>query len=75
MSEQAGRSGSSRRLNKDRLFDAMLPVIATLIALAFGGVLLLILGVNPVTAYAAMFKGCLLYTSEPVPVAFRQGRW
>ena len=57
MSEQAGRSGSSRRLNKDRLFDAMLPVIATLIALAFGGVLLLILGVNPVTAYAAMFKG------------------
>ena len=57
MSEQAGRSGSSRRLNKDRLFDAMLPVIATLIALAFGGVLLLLLGVNPVTAYAAMFKG------------------
>ena len=57
MSEQAGRSGSSRRLNKDRLFDAMLPVIATLIALAFGAVLLLILGVNPVTAYAAMFKG------------------
>ncbi len=57
MSEQDRRSGSSRRLNKDRLFDAMLPVIATLIALAFGGVLLLILGVNPVTAYAAMFKG------------------
>ena len=57
MSEQAGRSGSSRRLNKDRLFDAMLPVIATLIALAFGAVLLLLLGVNPVTAYAAMFKG------------------
>jgi len=57
MSEQDRRSGSSRRLNKDRLFDAMLPVIATLIALAFGGVLLLLLGVNPVTAYAAMFKG------------------
>ena len=57
MSEQDRRSGSSRRLNKDRLFDAMLPVIATLIALAFGAVLLLLLGVNPVTAYAAMFKG------------------
>ena len=57
MSEQAGRSGSSRRLTKDRLFDALLPVIATLIALAFGAVLLLLLGVNPLEAYGAMFKG------------------
>ena len=57
MSEQDRRSGSSRRLTKDRLFDALLPVIATLIALAFGAVLLLLLGVNPLEAYGAMFKG------------------
>jgi simple sugar transport system permease protein len=39
------------------LFDALLPVIATLAALAVGAVMLLILGVSPVTAYAALFDG------------------
>jgi simple sugar transport system permease protein len=57
MSEKSSRSGSSRRHTTDRLFDALLPVLATLIALAFGAVLLLLLGVNPIEAYGALFRG------------------
>jgi simple sugar transport system permease protein len=57
MSELEGSTGSSRRLTGDRLFDAFLPVLATLLALAVGGILLLILGVNPLTAYSAMITG------------------
>jgi len=57
MSEKSSRSGSSRRLTADRLFDALLPVLATLIALAFGAILLLFLGVNPLEAYGALFRG------------------
>lgn len=57
MSEKSSRSGSSRRFTADRLFDALLPVFATLIALAFGAVLLLFLGVNPLEAYSALFRG------------------
>ncbi|MEW6403152.1 MAG: ABC transporter permease [Chloroflexota bacterium] len=43
------------RLNS--LFDALLPVIATLAALAVGAVMLLFLGVNPITAYGALWNG------------------
>lgn len=57
MSEQNGRPGRPRRLSKERLADALLPVLATLLALAFGAVLLLLLGVNPLTAYSALFRG------------------
>ncbi len=57
MSATSARSGSSRRLTADRLFDALLPVLATLIALAFGAILLLLLGVNPIEAYGALFRG------------------
>lgn len=39
------------------LFDALLPVIATLAALAVGAVMLLLLGVNPIQAYAALWEG------------------
>jgi len=39
------------------LFDALLPVIATLAALAVGAVMLLFLKVNPVEAYAALWDG------------------
>lgn len=39
------------------LFDALLPVIATLAALAVGAVMLLFLKVNPVQAYAALWEG------------------
>jgi ABC-type uncharacterized transport system permease subunit len=39
------------------LFDAMLPVIATLAALAVGAVMLLLLGANPLEAYGALWDG------------------
>ncbi len=57
MSELEGSTAAPRRLTGDRLFDALLPVLATLLALAIGGILLLILGVNPLTAYGAMITG------------------
>lgn len=40
-----------------RLFDALLPVLATLAALAVGAVMLLLLGANPMQSYAAMLDG------------------
>ncbi len=40
-----------------RLVDALLPVLATLAALAIGGVMLLFLRVNPLEAYAALWVG------------------
>ncbi len=43
------------RLNS--LFDALLPVLATLAALGVGAVMLLFLKVNPIEAYAALWDG------------------
>lgn len=40
-----------------KLFEALLPVIATLAALLIGAVMLLILGVNPIEAYGALLDG------------------
>jgi simple sugar transport system permease protein len=57
MSESSETSGFTRRLEASRLVGALLPVLATLLALGFGGVLLLILGVNPMTAYGSLFRG------------------
>ncbi|WP_423223740.1 ABC transporter permease [Candidatus Amarolinea aalborgensis] len=57
MSESSETSGAARRLDVSRLTGALLPVLATLLALAFGGILLLILGVNPLTAYGSLFRG------------------
>ncbi|MCA2002618.1 MAG: ABC transporter permease [Chloroflexi bacterium] len=45
------------RQKLDSLFDALLPVIATLAALAVGAVMLLFLKVNPIEAYAALWDG------------------
>ncbi len=46
-----------KRLDVSKLIDALLPVFAALAALAVGAVMLLILGANPITAYAALFEG------------------
>jgi len=43
------------RLNA--LFDALLPVLATLAALGVGAIMLIFLKVNPVTAYKALWDG------------------
>ena len=45
------------RQRLETLFDALLPVLATLAALAVGALMLLILKVNPITAYAALWDG------------------
>ena len=46
------------------LFDALLPVLATLAALALGAVMLLFLGVNPITAYKALWDGAFGSTNS-----------
>ncbi len=48
---------SRKNMRVGQLFDALLPVLATLAALAIGAVSLLLLGVNPLEAYKAMFDG------------------
>ncbi len=48
---------STAMTNISKIFDALLPVLATLAALALGAVMLLILGANPVKAYAALLEG------------------
>jgi ABC-type uncharacterized transport system permease subunit len=45
------------RAKLSSLFDGLLPVIATLAALAVGAIMLLVLGVNPLEAYAALWDG------------------
>jgi simple sugar transport system permease protein len=40
-----------------QVIDALLPVLATLAALAIGAVMLLLLGANPVNAYGALLEG------------------
>ena len=45
------------RTKLSAIFDALLPVIATLVALIVGAVMLLFLKVNPIEAYAALWDG------------------
>lgn len=45
------------RSTLDRLFDAFLPLFATLAALLVGAFMLLALGANPFTGYAALLEG------------------
>ncbi len=47
----------STRDRFDRLVDALLPIVAVLLAFAVGGVILLLQGVNPLEAYSAMITG------------------
>ncbi|MFQ5434656.1 MAG: ABC transporter permease [Anaerolineae bacterium] len=46
-----------KRFQFDRIFDALLPVLATLAALAVGAVMLILMGANPITGYAALLEG------------------
>lgn len=45
------------RISWSSIFDALLPLIATLAALAVGAVMLILLGANPLVAYGALFEG------------------
>jgi ABC-type uncharacterized transport system permease subunit len=51
------QGGKMKRLDVSRIMDALLPVFATLAALAVGAVMLLILGANPIEAYGALLEG------------------
>jgi simple sugar transport system permease protein len=42
-----------------RVFDAILPLLATLAALAVGAVMLILLGADPLASYAALLQGAL----------------
>jgi general nucleoside transport system permease protein len=46
-----------RRFKLLQIVDGLLPVFATLAALAVGAVMLLILGANPIQAYGALIEG------------------
>jgi ABC-type uncharacterized transport system permease subunit len=46
-----------KRFNLSQITDALLPVFATLAALALGAVMLLALGANPIQAYGALIEG------------------
>ena len=48
---------SSMNQRLGRLFDSLMPVLATLAALIIGAVMLLLLGVSPIEAYQAMLEG------------------
>jgi len=48
---------TSSKLSFDQIIDAVLPVFASLAAFAIGAIMLLILGANPIQAYAALFQG------------------
>jgi len=48
---------SSTKQRFGHLLDGLLPVLATLAALAIGAIMLLLLGVSPIEAYRAMLEG------------------
>lgn len=61
-------------LSKSRvsqMFDALLPVLATLAALAVGAVMLLMLGANPVNAYGALLEGAFGSTNAVAETAVK----
>lgn len=53
----SGRPVATRNLRVDRLIDVLLPLVAVVAALLVGAVILVLLDVNPVEAYTAMFTG------------------
>ncbi len=46
-----------KKFDASQIIDALLPVFATLAALAVGAVMLLVLGANPIRAYGALLEG------------------
>jgi simple sugar transport system permease protein len=46
-----------KKINFSQMIDALLPVFATLAALAVGALMLLALGANPIKAYGALIEG------------------
>lgn len=57
MSKSTKNSSSPPKFRVSAIFDALMPVFATIAALLVGAIFLLILGANPVTAYTALIEG------------------
>lgn len=54
----------SKKFDFERVIDALLPLLATLAALAVGAIMLILLGANPLQAYAAMVEGAFASTNS-----------
>jgi ABC-type uncharacterized transport system permease subunit len=59
------------RARLSTLFDAFLPLIATLMALLVGAIMLLLLGANPIQGYAALFEGAFGSTNALADTAVK----
>lgn len=57
MSKSTKNSSSPPKIRVSAIFDALMPVFATIAALLVGAIFLLILGANPVTAYTDLIEG------------------
>ena len=53
-----------RKINFERIIDAFLPLLAMMAALGVGAVMLLLMGSNPLQAYAAMIEGAFASTNS-----------
>ena len=57
MSQSTKNSSSPPKFSLPAIFDALMPIFATVAALLVGAIFLLLLGANPVTAYSALIEG------------------
>lgn len=57
MSKSTKNYSSPPKFRFPAIFDAMMPIIATIAALLVGAIFLILLGANPITAYSALIEG------------------
>ena len=57
MSQSTKNSSSPPKFSLPAIFDALMPILATIAALLVGAIFLLLLGANPITAYSALIDG------------------
>lgn len=57
MSQSTKQSSSPPKFSLSAIFDASMPILATIAALLVGAIFLLLLGANPITAYSALIEG------------------
>ena len=53
-----------KKINFERIIDALLPLLAMMAALGVGAVMLLLMGSNPLQAYSAMIEGAFASTNS-----------
>ena len=57
MSQSTKNFSSTPKVSLSAVFDALMPIFATVAALLVGAIFLLLLGANPITAYSALIEG------------------